>query len=104
MLLQARVPLTCRYSVEVSGWDVSEEFFVEKSELEWNERSGKFVVLHRMLPEGAYVFVRLLQATPLEPSRPVAYAAHFECLRPGGQRQFRLTAVRPQTTQKTVSA
>jgi hypothetical protein len=95
MLLQASVPLTCHYSVEVSGWDVYEEFFVEKAELEWNER-GKFVVLQRMLPDGAYVFVRLLQDTSVERSQPVAYAAHFERSRPGGQRQFRLTAVHPR--------
>ena len=99
MLLETRGPFTDRYSVEVSGWDIAQEFFVEKSELEWNERSGKFVVLQRMLPEGAYVFVRLLQATSVERSHPVAYAAHFARSRPGGQRQFQLTAVHPRISE-----
>ena len=99
MLLQAHGPLIDRYSVEVSGWDISGEFFVEKSELEWNEQSGKLVVLQRMLPEGAYVFVRLLQVTSVERSHPVAYAAHFARSRLGRQREFQLTAVHPRITE-----
>jgi hypothetical protein len=27
--------------VEVSGWDEHEDFFVEKTELQWSEQSGK---------------------------------------------------------------
>ena len=33
------------YRVEVSGWDLEERFFVEKSTLVWSERSGKTVAL-----------------------------------------------------------
>jgi hypothetical protein len=29
------------YPVEASGWDIAHIFFVEKSELEWKEESGK---------------------------------------------------------------
>jgi hypothetical protein len=30
------------YCVEMSGWDVNENFFVEKTELEWTEEEKKF--------------------------------------------------------------
>jgi hypothetical protein len=82
------------YTVEVSGWDVSEGFFVENCELEWNEQSGKYVALRRMLPERAHVFVRLLQPLSTERSYPVVYEAHFAGSQPDGCCQFRLTAVR----------
>jgi hypothetical protein len=83
------------YSVEVSGWDVSESFFVETCELEWNEQSGKCVAMRRTLPEGAKVFVRLLQPLSTERSYPVVYEAHFASSQPDGCSQFRLTAVLP---------
>jgi hypothetical protein len=83
------------YSVEVSGWDVSKDFFVENCELEWNEKSGKRVALRRMLPEGAHVFVRLLQPLSTERSYPVVYEAHFANSLPDGCSQFRLSAVLP---------
>jgi hypothetical protein len=94
MLVPARYPVTTHYSVEVSGWDASEGFFVEKCELEWNEQSGKHVVLSRTLPERAHVFVRLLQPMSAERSYPVAYEAHSSGSRPDGHYQFRLIAVR----------
>ena len=53
------------YCVEVSGWDVSEGFFVEKCELEWNEQSGKCVAMRRTLPEGAHGLHSGAQETPL---------------------------------------
>jgi len=28
------------YSVEMSGWDNDEDFFVEKTDLHWSEQSG----------------------------------------------------------------
>jgi hypothetical protein len=95
MPVPARDIATSHYSVEVSGWDVSERFFVEKCELEWNEQAGKCVALRRMLPEGAHVFVRLLQSLSIERSYPVAHEAHFAGSQPDGCRQFRLTAVLP---------
>ena len=38
------VPTNCPsnlYRVEVSGWDENKVFFVENSELDWNEDSGR---------------------------------------------------------------
>jgi hypothetical protein len=96
LLVPVLFPATDHYSVEVSGWDISEGFFVEKCELEWNEQSGKCVALRRMLSEGAHVFVRLLQPMSVERSSSVAYAAHFAGSRPDGHCHFRLVAVRPQ--------
>ncbi len=81
MSLTARHPVTNFYPVEVSGWDASESFFVEKSELEWEEDAGKRVILHRTLGEGAHVFVRLIQS-------------------PEGHWQFRLLPVRPRANRR----
>src|SRR5262245_43315617 len=46
------------YRIEVSGWDVEYQFFVEQTALEWNERAKK-TVLHRRVNQGALLFVRL---------------------------------------------
>jgi hypothetical protein len=96
MLLSARSPITAVYSVEVSGWDVTHVFFVEKSALEWNEESGKHLVLHHALPEGAMIFVRLLQAASEERAFPVAYEAKFEGFAPDGRHEFLLNQAQPQ--------
>jgi len=50
------------YRVEVSGWDQEKSYFVEKSELEWDESGEKYVTLTREIPKDSMVFVRLLQA------------------------------------------
>lgn len=94
MFLAARYPITNFYPVEVSGWDASEAFFVEKSELEWDEEAGKQVVLRRMLREGAHVFVRLIQSFSQERSNPVPYEARYAGSTPDGHCQFRLLAVK----------
>ena len=41
-------------TVEVSGWDENDVFFVERSELGWDEHAGKHVTLSRMLSKGRY--------------------------------------------------
>jgi hypothetical protein len=96
MSLTARHPVTNLYSVEVSGWDASESFFVERSELEWEEDAGKQVILHRMLREGAHIFVRLLQSFSSERSHPVPYEAHYSGSTPDGRWRFRLLPLRPR--------
>jgi hypothetical protein len=62
MILSAEQPATNLYRVEVSGWDDNKAFFVENSELEWTEESGKQVTLSRGLANGAVIFLRLLHA------------------------------------------
>jgi len=97
MLLNARSPITSVYSVEVSGWDSNQSFFVEKSDLEWNEETGKRVVLSRRVREGSILFVRLLQPTAQERSYPVAYVAEAgpSVALANGQFQFRLKQILP---------
>jgi len=93
MILTAERPGANLYHVEVSGWDDNKAFFVENSELEWTEESGKQVTLNRGLRNGAVVFLRLLQNLGGDRSHPVAY--HAECVAHNseGQRQFRLQPV-----------
>jgi hypothetical protein len=50
-----------RYRVEVSGWDAKENFFVEKTSLDWGEREGKTVALHVAVRVDSVLFVRLLR-------------------------------------------
>lgn len=88
-------PVANTYPVEISGWDQSHLYFVEKSDLEWEEQSGKQVVLHHELPEGTMIFVRLLQPTAKDRSYPVPYQANLVRVTDSGRRQFRLVPVVP---------
>ena len=47
--------LTQTAMVEVSGWDEDEVFFVERSELGWDDFAGKHLTLTRMLSEGSII-------------------------------------------------
>jgi hypothetical protein len=49
------------YRVEVSGWDAKENFFVEKTSLDWRGREGKTVALHAAVRVDSVLFVRLLR-------------------------------------------
>ncbi len=84
------------YRVEVSGWDENQAFFVEKSDLAWDDFAGKHISLRRMLPDGAMVFVRMLQPQGLAPSPPIVYRVEFIGCDPEGHHQFRLNAVHPR--------
>ena len=99
-MLTARFPLTGLYRVEVSGWDQNQAFFVEKSELEWNEESGKRVALTSAVPDGAVIFLRLLPSRSVDRSHPVPYEAELVAETPAGQRQFRLHPVNPRTVER----
>jgi hypothetical protein len=68
---------------------------VEKSKLEWNEETGKFLTLARSLCPGATIFLRLLQTTSADRSRPVAYRAEPVGVTREGQQQFRLNPIQP---------
>jgi hypothetical protein len=88
--------LASTYCVEVSGWDNSHAFFVERSELQWSEEAGKQLTLSHRLPPGAMIFVRLLQPRDGDRAFPVAYET--EALSTGSEKpqQFRLTRVVPR--------
>jgi hypothetical protein len=64
-MIPEALPQSEGYRVEVSGWDEKQSFFVEKSDLGWDDFAGKHVSLQRMLPDGAMVFVRALQTQGL---------------------------------------
>jgi hypothetical protein len=93
MILTAERPVTNLYLVEVSGWDDNKAFFVENSELEWTEESGKQITLNRGLNENAVIFLRLLQQISDDRVHPVAYQANLVARNSEGQSQFRLTPV-----------
>lgn len=61
------------YRVEISGWDATENFFVEKSELKWDGEGGKEISLSAMVREGSIVFIRLLQPLASENNYPITY-------------------------------
>lgn len=63
------------YRVEVSGWDNRQEFFVEKTDLEWSEEEGKLVLLSRPVVAGSLLFLRLLNPTSIDRVYPVPYQA-----------------------------
>lgn len=92
---EALTQLEC-YRVEVSGWDENQAFFVEKSDLAWDDFAGKHISLQRMLPDGAMVFIRMLQPQGLDQSPPIVYKVEFIGCDPDGQHQFRLNAVHPR--------
>jgi hypothetical protein len=88
-------PVIDTYRVEVSGWDNSQTFFVEKSELEWDESSGKQLKLKRSLSSGAMIFVRLMEPTAADRSSPVAYRAEYLGAAPEGSHRFCLKQIHP---------
>jgi hypothetical protein len=103
MLLTCGYPKTRTYRVEVSGWDSSHIFLVEKSELTWNEDNLKQITLARALRPGTMIFVRLLQTTSANRSVPVPYQAEHLATTSEGFWQFRLHRVEPRSVAKEAS-
>ncbi len=68
-----------RFAVEISGWDNRENFFVEKTQLEWSALDRRTVVLRNRVRAGSMVFLRLLEPVSQPASLPVACrAAHIQ--------------------------
>jgi hypothetical protein len=63
------------YRVEVSGWDARENFFVEKTSLDWRGQEGKTVALHTQVRIDSVLFVRLLRPLGGGADFPVPYRA-----------------------------
>jgi hypothetical protein len=84
------------YRVEVSGWDSSHIFFVEKSELSWSEADGKQIALTRALSPGTMIFVRLLQSTSADRSVAVPYEAEQLATTTEGIWRFRIHRAEPR--------
>jgi hypothetical protein len=98
MYSSVRFPGPTSYRVEVSGWDSSQNFFVEKSDLEWSEDAGKHLLLSHSLRDRALLFVRLIHTTSIEASHPVPYQVEPLGTAPGGQYGFRLHPILPKMT------
>jgi hypothetical protein len=63
------------YRVEVSGWDEKENFFVEKTTLDWSEADGKTIAVRSSVRLESVVFVRLIQPLGGGTGFPVPYRA-----------------------------
>lgn len=93
MLLTAQRPASSSYPVEASGWDSTQSFSVERSELEWNEETDKCLTLTRSLRPGAMIFQRLTQCASPDRSLPVAYHTQFIGVTADGQQRIRLKPI-----------
>lgn len=67
--------LNRQYPVEISGWDNKEEFFVEKTRLQWTAQNQTRVELQSRVRSGSIVFLRLLDPVNPPANFPVAYRA-----------------------------
>jgi hypothetical protein len=98
LALSARFPTTSLYRVEVSGWDSEENYFVEKTDLEWDEVHGKRLHLSRPMRKGAVLFVRLLQPLASTSAYPIAYQAEpYEERNGSGTYEIHLVPLQPKT-------
>ena len=86
------------FRIEISGWGLDNTFFVERADLLWTSEGAKQVKLHRALPEGAMVFIRLLAPEPSSGTVPVAYQVQeigpMDC---SGRCQIRLAQLHPRS-------
>jgi len=89
------------YRVEVSGWDAKENFFVEKTHLDWEGEGRKEIALRNCLREGAVIFVRLLQPLSGTNNFPIAYQAISVGTKDnGGRVRVGLERLRPRAAYK----
>ena len=85
--------------VEASGWDAAENFFVERTALEWEGDDNEEVELHSPLQPGSVIFLRLLHSG--SESFPIAYrATQIEQGNSEGKSRVRLSPLRRLETHK----
>jgi hypothetical protein len=86
------------YRVEVSGWDSRENFFVEKTILDWGNEGKKEITIRTTLRKGCIVFVLLLQSISDKNNFPIAYQTVVVGSKDGnGQMRVTLEQLRPRT-------
>jgi hypothetical protein len=86
------------YRIEISGWGLDNCFFAERTDLLWTIDGEKQVQLHRALPEGALVFIRLLSSEPSAGSVPVVYQVRSAVpMDRNGRCQMRLAQLHPRS-------
>ena len=99
--MEFQMDTTNGYRVEVSGWDASETFFVEKTLLEWEGQGKKEIALRSRVREGSVIFVRLLQPITTGTTFPIAYQTKFVSAKDAnGQTRVGLEQLRPRPTYK----
>jgi|HubBroStandDraft_6_1064221.scaffolds.fasta_scaffold02781_2 hypothetical protein len=99
--MELQIDQNSSYRVEVSGWDSRENFFVEKTLLEWGREEKKEISLQAPLEEGCVVFVRLLQPNANANNFPIAYQAIRVAPRDSrGSMKIRLAQLRPRASFK----
>jgi hypothetical protein len=93
------------YHVEVSGWDAKENFFVEKTTLEWKPDDKKSMLLRSDIRAGCIVFIRLLQPLATAASFPIAYEALTSAEKgPNGAARVSLERLRPRASYRETFA
>src|SRR4029077_3898378 len=86
------------YRIEISGWGLDNSFFAERTDLLWTIDGEKQVQLHRALPEGAIVFIRLISSEPSAGSVPVAYQVRSTVpMDRNGRCQLKLAQLHPRS-------
>ena len=94
-----------RYRVEVSGWDMKDNFFVEETDLEWKAEDKKAISLRSGVRSGCVVFVRLLQHLASGTSFPVAYQVLTSAAKDdSGAMRISLERLRPRATYREMCA
>ena len=92
------------YRIEISGWAVDNSFFVERTDLLWTANGEKRVQLHRELPEGTMVFIRLLAPESSIGSVPVAYQVRdITPMDSRGKCQMRLLRLHPRSKESSAA-
>lgn len=92
------------YRVEVSGWDAAENFFVERTVLDWPTDEIKQVLLRSPLRQGSVIFMRLLQPLNDGHNFPLAYqAVQVTPKDPHGQVCVRLAQLHPRATHRELA-
>jgi hypothetical protein len=90
--------------VEVSGWDASRTFFVEKTSLDGLEDGEQRIQLHRPVPKGAFVFLRPVQTLSADAASPIACVVDkVGSPDANGSRSVNLVRLRPRAAAKQTS-
>lgn len=85
------------YPIEISGWNVDGEFFVERAQLGWNDLGEKRVSLRETVRDGSVVFVRLMSPKSESAAVPIAYQAELVAdQRSRGAVEMKLVPCRPR--------
>ena len=99
--MNSAVDMEKGYPVEVSGWDADENFFVEKTVIEWKEGGIKTTSLHCAIRVGCVLFIRLLQTTPIGNNFPIPYeAASVAESGANSARQISLVQLQPRVSSR----